>query len=111
VVRYDGRISACCNEAIVMGAGPAALRHSVRTSGEVRSVLAGLAADPYLTLIGSVGPGPLTALTSWRSLADQRFPHICALCWRMLRSADGQREAAMLALLASQRTDLRRRSA
>ena len=100
VVRYDGRISACCNEAVIMGAGPAALRRTARTRQQVRSVLTSLAADPYLTAIGSAGLGPLTAVAGWRDLAARPFPGICALCWRMLRTAGEPGESAVLALLA-----------
>ncbi len=103
VLRYDGRVSACCNEAVVMGAGPAALRRSVRTRADVVKVFTDLAASPYLTTIATAGLGPLTALPPWRALATKRFPSVCALCWRMVGSADGPREAAMLTLIAAAR--------
>lgn len=79
VVRYDGRIAVCCNEVVAAGGGPAGLRRDSREP----DVLARLAADPYLTVLGGPGAAALTALPAYRDLADHPRTDLCALCWRM----------------------------
>ncbi|GAA3070533.1 radical SAM protein [Streptosporangium carneum] len=97
-VRYDGRISACCDEKVIMGAGPSDLHRLARDREGAREALADLAADPLLTVLGSHGAQALTALPRYRDLADHGFSGICGLCWRMLRRAAGEREAVLRAL-------------
>lgn len=97
VVRYDGRVAACCNEVVAAGGGPAGLRRHTRQDG----VLAGLAADPYLTALGSAGAAALTALPQFGDLAQAPAAGLCDLCWRMVaRGTDGPAVRA-LALLAA----------
>ncbi len=97
-VRYDGRISACCNENVIMGGGPPDLRRLARDRDGVREALADLAADPLLTVLGSLGAEALTALPRHRDLAEREFSGICGLCWKLLRRAAGEREAMLHAL-------------
>ncbi|MEV7008509.1 radical SAM protein [Streptosporangium sp. NPDC051022] len=99
-VRYDGRISACCNENVIMGAGPPDLHRLARDRDGVRLALDGLAADPFLTVLGSLGAGALTALPGQRDLAEREFSGICGLCWHMLRRAAGRRDP-LLGLLSA----------
>ncbi|MDI1465215.1 radical SAM protein [Catellatospora sp. KI3] len=74
-VRYDGRVSACCNEAVITGAGPAGLRRQVRTAADLAPALAGFRADPALTLVGRHGPAALSLLV------DGPVRTICQACW------------------------------
>ncbi|GHJ42814.1 hypothetical protein Cs7R123_01560 [Catellatospora sp. TT07R-123] len=74
-VRYDGRISACCNEAVIMGAGPPRLRRQVSTAEQVPAALAQLRADPVLTLIGRYGPPALDVIV------DGPVRTVCEACW------------------------------
>jgi len=90
-VRYDGRITGCCNESVIMGLGPARLARHVRSKAEVGAAIDGFHADPLLRAIGGPGPGALTAHPRFADLADRRFTSICDLCWTMLdRVADDE---------------------
>src|SRR5262245_46718454 len=90
-VRYDGRITGCCNESVIMGLGPARLARRVRSKAEVGAAIDGFHADPLLRVIGGTGPGALTAHPRLADLADRRFTSICDLCWTMLdRVADDE---------------------
>jgi hypothetical protein len=84
VVRYDGRLTACCNEDVVTGAGPAALHRRAANAHEARARLDELDGDPYLSALSAVGPGALTALARYRDLGDGGHTDICALCWALL---------------------------
>jgi pyruvate-formate lyase-activating enzyme len=89
VIRYDGLISACCNENVIMGGGPARLRRRCTTSNEVKAAMSAFRGDSLLNAIGSVGPGPLTTLPRFSDLAAEPFSSICEICWRMLERAEG----------------------
>jgi len=85
IVRYDGVVTACCNESVIMGHGPAALRRRARSGAQLDAALRGFEADPMLRAIGGVGPGALTAHPRFADLADERFSSICDLCWKLVR--------------------------
>ncbi|MEV4382438.1 radical SAM protein [Streptosporangium sp. NPDC049644] len=97
-VRYDGRISACCDENVIMGAGPPDLHRAARDRDGVRRALADLAADPFLAVLGSLGTEALTALPRYRDLAEREFSGICGICRHMLRRAAGERDTLLHAL-------------
>jgi len=84
MVRYDGVVTACCNESVIMGLGPGALRARAATAAGVVAAMEGFRDDPFLHAIEHVGVGPLTAHPRFLDLADQRFPSICDVCWKML---------------------------
>ncbi|MEV0122535.1 radical SAM protein [Streptomyces sp. NPDC050703] len=101
VVRYDGRVTVCCNESVIMGAGPAALRRDATDGPAVGRAVREFHDDDFFRAIGSVGPGALTALPLHRDLADREFSSICGLCWAMTkRRTGGNRHDALLAALA-----------
>jgi len=85
VIRYDGTATACCNEMVIMGAGPRRMRRSARTAAEVTGALDGLHDDPLFRAVGTVGPGVLTAHPRFQDLAGREFGSICELCWVMAR--------------------------
>ncbi|MBB2910555.1 hypothetical protein FHS43_001818 [Streptosporangium becharense] len=97
-VRYDGRISACCNENVIMGAGPPGLHRVARDRDGVREALAAFAADPFFTVLGSLGTAALTALPRHRDLAAREFSGICGICWHLLRRVAGERDPLLRAL-------------
>ncbi|MEU4537667.1 radical SAM protein [Streptosporangium sp. NPDC023825] len=97
-VRYDGRISACCDENVIMGAGPPDLHRLAGDREGVRRALADLVADPFLAVLGSLGTGALTALPRYRDLARREFSGICGICRHMLRRAGGERDPLLRAL-------------
>ena len=114
VVRYDGAVTPCCNEAVSTGAGPASLHRLATSATELERTLEDIAHDPLLGLVGSVGLGALTDLGGLTDLAEQRFDGICDLCWAVHERAE--RDPAVrasidrLALLAALRstTDITR---
>jgi organic radical activating enzyme len=84
VVRFDGRVTACCNEDVVTGHGPAALHAAARGQGELREVFAAFDNDRYLAAVARAGPGALTGLPRYRGLGERPFPDVCSLCWALL---------------------------
>jgi hypothetical protein len=105
VVRHDGRVTACCNEDVVTGAGPAALHAHADGGGELRAVLDAMADDPFLAVVAAAGPGALTRLPRYRALGEQAHPDICAACWALLgRGADSDPAVRAAGLLAGVRT-------
>jgi Radical SAM superfamily len=99
VVRYDGVISGCCNESVLMGKGPATLR---RRGHDRQSVAAGLKAlerHAFLRAMGGAGPGPLTADPRLADLEGGRYGSICDVCWAMIdRIGDGANDGVFLAV-------------
>jgi organic radical activating enzyme len=84
VVRYDGMLSFCCNESVIMGRGPDAYRRRCANQAELSAALAEFDNHAFFRAVGEVGPGVLTAHPDFRDLAEQRFRSICELCWQMV---------------------------
>jgi hypothetical protein len=102
VVRYDGRVTACCNEDVVTGAGPDALHARADGPQELPAVLDALARDPFLAAVTAFGPAALTRLPRYRHLGAQAHPDICAACWALLGcGADSDPALRALALLGA----------
>ena len=89
MVRYDGTVTGCCNEGVIMGQGPDHLRRQVG-AGTVGDVLDGFHADPWLRAMGGAGLGALTTHPRFADLGDQRFTSICDLCWKMLDRVEAE---------------------
>jgi organic radical activating enzyme len=89
VIRYDGTISACCNERVIMGAGPPVLRRQISRAGDLPVAVDSFASDPFLRVLGSAGPSVLTQHPKLRDLADREFGSICDLCWAAQRRLAG----------------------
>ena len=92
MVRYDGIVTACCNESVIMGRGPERLRRRARSRAEVHEAVTAFGADPLLRAIGGVGPGALTAHPRFADLAEQEFTSICDLCWKLCGRTAGDTE-------------------
>ena len=89
VVRYDGLVTGCCNESVIMDAGPQRLRRRARSAAELADAIEGFRRDPLLAAVAGAGLGVLTAHPRFADLADARFGHNCELCWKLLeRSPD-----------------------
>lgn len=99
VVRYDGVVSACCNERVILGAGPERLRRRFSDADGLARALADLEHDPVLAAIGAVGPGALTSLPELGQLQDRRFPSICEACWALLATVEDAGTPRVLQLL------------
>jgi hypothetical protein len=102
VVRYDGRLTACCSEDVVTGGGPAALHARAAGPAELRAALGTLERDPFLAAIAVAGPGALTRLPRYRELGERDHPDICSVCWALLRrGADRDPAVRAIGLAAS----------
>ena len=84
MVRYDGVVTACCNESVIMGRGPERLRIAAGTGDEVMHAMQRFHDDPLLRLIGNAGFGVLTTHPRLRHLAPRRFSNNCDLCWQVM---------------------------
>jgi hypothetical protein len=84
MVRYDGLVTGCCNESVIMNRGPSRLRQRVRSSEELEAAVEGFHADPLLRVIGGVGLGVLTQHPRFVDLAEEKFTSNCELCWKIL---------------------------
>jgi hypothetical protein len=97
VIRYDGLITGCCNESVVMDRGPQRLRRRAGSREEVAAAVAGLREDPLLRAIAGTGLGALTGHPRFADLAAERFASNCELCWKMLaRSPERAEPDALL---------------
>lgn len=102
VVRYDGKVTACCNEPLIMGRGPDRLRQSVSSGPGLTAALEAVRSDALLGAIATVGAGAVTAHPAYARLASAQVRGICDLCWRLqdaTRAPLGDRSDPVLALL------------
>ncbi|WP_129843479.1 hypothetical protein [Streptomyces sp. RFCAC02] len=79
-VRYDGVVTACCNESVITGSGPDALRRRVTGAG-VGAALAAFRADPVLRLMRTAGPVGLAGVV------PDTARSVCGPCWAAARRA------------------------
>lgn len=84
MVRYDGRVTGCCNESVIMNHGPSRLRRQARSGDEVAAAMASFHDDPLLHAIGVAGLGALTEHPRFADLAEEHFVDQCQLCWKIL---------------------------
>jgi organic radical activating enzyme len=82
VVAYDGRITPCCNESLINGDGPAALRPLVSDPKEFLSTLDDLTASPLLTMMRTAGPAGVVSLPGFADLGEHTFGSLCDFCWK-----------------------------
>jgi len=110
VVRYDGTVSACCNERVIMGLGPARLRRVAVSETGLAAVLGELEDDPLLNVVAGVGLGALTEHPRFAPLAHQRFPSICDACWAAQRQVTetGTEQDPLLVAMAHLRSEAAR---
>lgn len=100
-VRHDGTVTACCNEDVVTGAGPAALRRTATGADGLTAALDGYARDPLLRVMAATGPGVLAGLPGFAALADPVHRTVCEACWAAHDAvAADPRAAAVAAALA-----------
>ncbi len=84
MVRYDGLVTGCCNEGVIMNFGPGRLRRRAKSADELEAAVTAFHADPLLKSIGGVGLGVITEHPKLRDLGEARFQSICHLCWEVL---------------------------
>ena len=83
-IRYDGVVTACCNESLIMGIGPRRLRRQAGSKAELAAVTRAFAGDPLLRVLGRAGPDVLTRHPRFADLRHREFASICDVCWRMV---------------------------
>lgn len=96
MVRYDGLVTACCNESVIMGLGPARLQTRTGSLEQLETAVEAFHADPLLRAIGGAGLGMLTEHPDFADLAEEQFTSICQLCWKMLGRKQGKTESDRL---------------
>lgn len=114
VVRYDGTMTVCCNEPLIMGRGPDRLRKSVRTGKALAAALDAARSDALLGAIATAGAGAVTAHPDYAHLATAKVHGICDLCWRLQDATAaplGDRSDPVLRLLPLLATQNRREGA
>jgi hypothetical protein len=84
MVRYDGLVTGCCNESVIMNLGPSRLRKRAGSIEELAAAVEDFHADPLLQVIGKAGLGMLTEHPRFADLANEPFTSNCELCWKML---------------------------
>lgn len=106
VVRYDGRVSACCNEQVIMGAGPAQLSAQCRSGKDVVKQLDEFRDDPLLTVLSQLDAVTLCEHPALNRLGDRKFANICEFCWAAQDILGGRRDALLhgLAVLGKPET-------
>jgi hypothetical protein len=81
VVRYDGLVTGCCNESVLLGGGPAWLRRRVSSAVELDRALTAFRDSPLLQTISGVGVGELTRHPRAGDAAIREYGSICGACW------------------------------
>lgn len=81
-LRYDGVFSPCCNESVLTGHGPAALRRPLTVEVGFAELVRRADGDPVLRAVAGPDPGSATTLPGCEGLRGERFESICDLCWR-----------------------------
>lgn len=107
MVRYDGTVTACCNESVIRGFGPARLRRLACSSEELTEAFRHFHRDDVLRVIGDVGFSALTMHPRFSDLAGQRFTTNCELCWKvMARLAGDKKPDRLVAAMAALETEV-----
>jgi organic radical activating enzyme len=80
VVRYDGVVTGCCNEGLVMGRGPVRLREPHGSGRDVADALERIWADPFLRVLNTGGTAAVTAHPRYADLASGQYRGPCDFC-------------------------------
>ncbi|NEO33063.1 MAG: hypothetical protein F6K36_22095 [Symploca sp. SIO3C6] len=80
VIRYDGVVSACCNEHVIMDRNEQKLRRLCHSNQDIEQSILDFKTDPLLQAFAHIGLGNITGLPGFTDLANQEFPNICSLC-------------------------------
>src|SRR5262249_35818780 len=84
VIRYDGRVTVCCKESVIMNRGPSYLLRPARSGDEVGKAVLHFRDDPILRVVGNLGVGALTGHPHFADLTEEQFADQCQLCWKIL---------------------------
>ncbi|RSO03093.1 hypothetical protein DMH26_12615 [Streptomyces sp. WAC 05379] len=101
VVRYDGVVTGCCNESVLLGGGPAWLRRKIGSALELAETLEDFRKSPLLQIIARVGVGELAHHPRAGDVGDREFHSICGACWLAVkRLADDPQDGLLTAMAA-----------
>jgi organic radical activating enzyme len=100
VVRYDGILTACCNEELIMGKGPERLRLRAATSDEVGRGLDAFHESALLRCIRGVPIGRLPLLPQLEELAHNKYKSKCDLCWKLVQHENTRDTNPMIQVIA-----------
>ncbi len=93
MLRFDGEVTACCNEAVLQGGGPPGLRRPIGDGG-VDDALAQLAGDPLVRLVHALPTGAAYELVSGVAGAEPgSISGTCDACWRTGELLDAMSDA------------------
>lgn len=84
VVRYDGTVTSCCNEDVIMGKGPARFRSRVNTIEDLRHTLIQFKHDPVMRSVAQVGLGQILIHPKLDTLNKNKYSNNCELCWKVM---------------------------
>ncbi|MEU9129633.1 hypothetical protein AB0D08_16255 [Kitasatospora sp. NPDC048540] len=99
-VRYDGTVTGCCNEDVITGGGPAALRRTATDAASLTAALDHFGRDPLLRILATTGPAALAPLPGFTGLTRTAHRTVCDACWSAHHTAAAEpRTAALLTLL------------
>lgn len=83
VIRYDGRVTACCNEQVIMGHGPSRLADTAKDEKDVSRIMNGFRDDDLCGVISRIGVGTLTEHPLYVDMAAKKYQNICEACWEL----------------------------
>ncbi len=96
MVRYDGLVTGCCNESVIMNMGPSRLRKRIKTTDGLQNAVKEFHLDPLLKAISGPGLGILTTHPRFEDLSNMKFKSNCDLCWKILDRMPKQEESDLL---------------
>jgi organic radical activating enzyme len=82
VIAYDGRVTPCCNEALINGEGPVALRPRVTDPTELAAVVRAVTNGPLISMMRTAGPAAVASLPGFDDLATRSHRSLCDFCWQ-----------------------------
>lgn len=89
VVRFDGKIKACCNEHVIMGGGPDRLHTTFAGDVPLENLAARLLDHPVNLAISSIGVSGACSVLDDQRLAATKCASICDACWKVQSPSKG----------------------
>lgn len=84
VIRYDGVLTSCCNEEVIMGKGPDRFRTRVSNRSALDLALTGFKLDSLMRCVSHVGLGELLKHPRLNALSNNWYLNNCELCWKVM---------------------------
>jgi len=82
VIAYDGRVTPCCNEALINGEGPVTLRPRIADAAELPHVVRAVTSAPLISMMRTAGPAAVASLPGFTDLAARSHRSLCDFCWQ-----------------------------